>query len=181
MWLGFSGFLSRTISRLRGRPATSDGRPQAQKVHRNRPASLEANLELGQRVYDALVRETSADFVAQYARYILSDDPDIVAMRLPHGFWRRFVEGQLHLQFNVAQRLRLYRALRIYMSRRSDCPVTLTAMRAGRRRHSARSDGGRYNAAKARGIGWALLQFFIDEVQELRSRSDSTILLNKAR
>ena len=37
------------------------------------------------------------------------------------------------------------------------------------------------NARKAAGLGFALLQFFVDNVQRLRSRADSCMLMQKAK
>jgi hypothetical protein len=54
-------------------------------------------------------------------------------------------------------------------------------MRAGQRRDARRCKGGEYNATKARGLGFALLQWFVDHVQVLRSRSDSKMLLDRAK
>ena len=40
---------------------------------------------------------------------------------------------------------------------------------------------GALNSRKAPGLGFALLQFFVDHVQRLMSRADSCLLMSKAR
>jgi hypothetical protein len=44
-----------------------------------------------------------------------------------------------------------------------------------------RNAGSSKNASKDSGIGHALLQYYIDEVQSLKSRADSNMLIDKAR
>ena len=75
--------------------------------------------------------------------------------------------------------MRLRKALKLYISK--DARTTRAAMRDGRRPDSKRNSGAAQNAAKAGGIGFALLQFFIDEIQVLRCRADSSMLLKKAK
>ena len=58
---------------------------------------------------------------------------------------------------------------------------TRMALRGHRRGLSHRSNGGAENAAKAVGLGFALLQYFVDVVQRLCCRADSMLLMKKAR
>ena len=73
------------------------------------------------------------------------------------------------------------RALQFYVLRRQDGASTSAAMRGMRDRQSCRSKGGALNSRKAAGLGFALLQFFVDHVQRLMSRADSCLLMKKAR
>ena len=73
------------------------------------------------------------------------------------------------------------RALEMYAVRKSSGAGTRAAMRGTRAPGSCRGDGGRYNRRKAVGLGFALVQWFVDHCQRLLCRSDSCLLLSKAR
>jgi hypothetical protein len=100
---------------------------------------------------------------------------------IPYGFWRRFITEDLKSQYSDRKRMQLLRALRFYVQRKMGGACTPAAMRGMRDRHSCRSKGGALNSRKAAGLGFALLQWFVDHVQRLMSRADSCMLMNKAR
>ena len=50
-----------------------------------------------------------------------------------------------------------------------------------RKGSSYRNSGAAQNRTKAVGLGWVLLQFFVDVVQKLECRADSELLMSKAR
>ena len=94
---------------------------------------------------------------------------------LPYGFWRRFMTEDLGTQYTDRKRMQLLRALRFYVQRKMDGASTPAAMRGMRAPNSCRSDGGAFNSRKAAGLGFALLQWFVDEVQQLKTRADSCL------
>ena len=91
------------------------------------------------------------------------------------GFWRRFLEEELHVPYNTRQRLHFYKALRWVANHRAGGATSLVALRGNRRRGSQRGDGGALNRRRAVGLGHALLQYFVDHVQRLMCRSDSQL------
>ena len=101
--------------------------------------------------------------------------------QLPWGFWRRFLEVEMKVQYTARQRLSFSRALKFVAQRRAEGAASLAAKRGRRRRGSCRGEGGALNRRLAPGLGFALLQYFVDHVQRLMSRSDSTLLMNEAR
>ena len=86
----------------------------------------------------------------------------------------------MRLHYTNRQRLRCFRALVFFVERTANGENTTTTMLSGRRAKAKRAKGAEHNATKARGIGYALLQFFVDNVQALRSRADSCLLLMEA-
>ena len=95
--------------------------------------------------------------------------------------FKYFVEQELNLVYSNRNRLHCLRCFALHIDRSSLGGSTWGSMRDGMRRDAKRRKGAEHNASKARGLGWALLQYFIDEVQVLRSRADSCLLLDKAR
>ena len=108
------------------------------------------------------------------------DNDDQKIYTLPQGFWRRFIVSQ-HQKFYKWRQIEYYRALQTYLINTADGQHTRAAMRGMRKPGSCRSSGCARNRVLAYGLGFALLQFFVDEVQTLRSRADSVMLLSKAR
>ena len=180
--------------------------PAARKQHKYDPRSVEASIELGERV----VRFLEATFgpessfmlekVATRARGSQpsrATDPVIVDLvgeedadsqcsgdhsaDLPYGFWRRFMTEDMHIQYTHRKRMQLTRSLQFYLLRKQEGASTMFAMRGMRDRGHCRSSGGSLNARKAAGLGFQLLQFFVDHVQRLMCRADSCLLMKKAR
>ena len=141
---------------------------------------LETKLELGARIEKCIIAKYGEEFYQRYKTALSGRRLDEGAVKMPRGFWPNFIVVEMQLKHTVQQRLRCYRALRTYIERTSNGELTFSAMCAGRRRHSKRKRGGEYNASKARGLGHALCQFFVDEIQVLKSRADSIRLLEKA-
>lgn len=100
---------------------------------------------------------------------------------LPHGFWRRFIVTNQNQTFSKSRQTMYSRALRCYLLSTADGAHTQAAMRGMRSPTSCRNSGAARNSVLAAGLGFALLQFFVDHVQKLQSRSDSTMLVQKAR
>ena len=100
---------------------------------------------------------------------------------LPYGFWRRFCDEDLATQYTDRKRMQLIRALTFYVQRKRTGASTRAGMRGMRASASCRSSGGADNSQRAPGLGFALLQFFVDHVQRLMSRADSCLLMSKAR
>ena len=76
--------------------------------------------------------------------------------------------------------MRLIRAVKIYAVRARKGCITRAASRGFRKVDSKCSCGGAQNRIKAVGLGFALLQFFVDVVQRLQCRADSALLMRKA-
>ena len=112
-----------------------------------------------------------------------SDDCDAGPSKkiMPYGFWRRYVENEMRLEWSKRTMVMLGRALSFYVQRKESGAITHVALLGMRAVNSCRSDGGSKNSEKAGGVGFALLQFFVDYVQRLKSRSDACMLLKKAR
>jgi len=113
--------------------------------------------------------------------HVVDDDPAQDIPVLPYGFWRRFLEDDMQTQYTNKKRKQFCRALEFYVLRTSAGADTRTAMRGMRNPGSCRSSGGSLNARKAEGLGFSLLQFFVDHVQRLQCRADSCLLMKEAR
>ena len=156
---------------------------------RNQPATLDDQLTLGERVYHFLEDSYGLEYAAEYAtvKYPRSKGSISAYDRreddLPRGFLRDFVEDILGLIYSDCYRTRCRRALHAYLDRVGPQPtMTRIAARGERKGTSCRSSGGAYNALKGGGGLWfALLQWFVDELQGCKLRIDSSILLEKAR
>ena len=157
---------------------------------RNTSIDIDSKLNLGERVHVFLVQKLGEERSESYVRDalrraegpILVDDPGSQPMiALPHFFWRDFLCAELHLDYSTTKRLQAYRSWLFFLCQRKDGGKTRAAMRGERSRGSTRSTGGALNAQKARGLGFMLLQFFVDEVCKLSCRADSQLLMEHAR
>ena len=189
---------------LRGRPVPNIGEKATfRRQHLNNKRPVEAQIEHGQRAIAHMVRrygQTRADellegMVAEWSRNsttgaggihcdpidVDADEEKRPAKRCCWGFWRSFLEDEIGLQYTARQRKHFHRALVFVARRRLEGAKTQAAMRGARKRGSFRGDGGALNSRLAPGLGHALLQYFVDHVQRLMCRSDSTILMNRAR
>ena len=101
--------------------------------------------------------------------------------KLPYGFWQHFFKNGLQTQITKSKHMRYHRGFELYLRRRLEGASTKVALRGLRAAGSHRSDGGALNSRKAPGLGFSLLQWFVDEVRRLQCRSDSCMLLAKAR
>ena len=191
--MGFADF-------LRGGPAAKAAPikklPQVRK-HRNEKVPVEASIQTGERIVAFMESKYGAEKTqilledverrANGSQPILVCDADgddnhaRAAGGLPHGFWKMFCLEEMQVAYTNQSRCKYGRALRYYVSRKAEGAQTLTSMRGMRKPKSCRSDGGALNAQKARGLAFTLLQWFVDHVQRLKCRSDSVMLMNRAR
>jgi len=107
------------------------------------------------------------------------DEPGTVSM--PYGFWRRFMQDAIGTAFSKRKRQQLMRSFKYYAERRAAGATTDLALRHDRKVGSCRGSGGSQNHRRVPGLGFALLQFFVDNVQRLMTRADSHLLMAKAR
>ena len=174
-------------------------RPRARKEHKYGNITVGANIALGERVASFLEsiygQERAALMLQKVAQRCGGSQPSPAAYpipvdldgdadpndcaSLPYGFWRRFMTEELAIQYTERKQMLLSRALKFYVLRAESGAGTLAAMRGMRARNSCRSRGGALNARKAAGLGVALLQFFVDDVQRLMPRADSIMLMKK--
>ena len=192
---------------LRGPSAAGVPKQRTQRrQHKYDRHTVEASIELGERaatflqsIYGQERATQMLEKVAQRANGSQPSpaaDPMIVDLdgaedpncnlahldaRLPHGFWRRFMTEEMAAQYTDRKKMQLIRALKFYVQRKREGASTPAAMRGMRARNSCRSSGGALNSRKAAGLGFALLQFFVDHVQRMMTRADSCLLMSKAR
>ena len=137
---------------LQGQPVTA-GRRQ----HKYEARSVDASLAHGERVVAFLEScygpEASARMLETVARRAAGSQPssarDEPWASLPYGFWRRFMEEDMKIQFSGRKRQQLIRSLQLYVRRKQEGASTISAMRGMRARGSCRSSGGALNARKA--------------------------------
>ena len=172
--MSFGSFLERTVV---ARPEQQRCRNAAQRYQME---TLERRLELGSHIAAALRERHGEECLRACVASIPEEGTEERANRFPYGFWRHFCEQEMHLQFTTRQRVHCYRCF-VQCTERSQLGDTRATQRDGQNPKSKRRKGGEHNASKARGLGWMLLQFFVDEVQVLRSRADSGLLMEKAR
>ena len=166
---GFSDFLSRTLER----PPKHVKKTYAKKKHKWQQDELGVKIDLGERVV-LYIRKVCGD---DFADVMLAgtDRP------MPYKFWQRFITSERDMRYNQRERLRCYRALQLYLASFRQGKRTKAAMLDGLPSKRKRQLGSEHNASKDCGLGHALLQYYIDEVQSLHSRADSVMLLDKAR
>lgn len=170
---GFSDFLCRTVSTHyeRSKHVKKAGTKQAKKCLGE---SLARKIELGQHAL-SFVKERKDD---KFVQRVLDNDRTAI---MPNNFWRDFVQDELGLVYNTRNRLRCFRALQLIVKRSCGDRKSATAKRDGDKGTAKRKRGSEKNATKGKGLGHALLTFFIDEIQSLHSRADSVMLLDKLR
>ena len=172
LWM-FHAFLERNLSSCQ---QAKTPRFRAANKNRNQSDALRPRLQLGEEILRT-IREEHGD---EFADKLLMDAANV---SVPRSFWKHFFEHMLELTYTTKQRLRCYRALKLYIERRGnhssaramcglDAP-TAKRLRVGNRRLGRK--------AKAAGLSYALLQVFVDEFQVIQSRSDSNLLLKRAR
>ena len=145
---------------LRGAGADDTRRPaKRQYVYEKR--SIEASIELGERVANYLqdvcgqdratlilneIAERAKASQASFADGPSAPSQDVNGSQpspcLPYGFWRSFVEGELAVQFTRRTRMKLWRSVQYYALRKVAGASTLVAMRGTRAMNSCRGSGG---------------------------------------
>jgi len=166
---GFSDFLCRTFAG----PAQPVKKAYGRRKNKWQQDELGVKIDLGERVV-LFIREVCGDEFAD--RMLAGTD-----MPMPHRFWQRFITSKLSMLYNQRERVRCFRALQFYLASYRQGKRTRAAMLDGLPARRKRKRGSEKNASKDCGIGHALLQYYIDEVQSLSSRADSVMLLDKAR
>lgn len=142
---------------------------------RNQSVSLQQRLALGQLLI-AYLRRTYPETAEPEADPLLLEK-----FRYPYGFFKRFIREELRLPYTNAKRLQCRKALELLRAALDTTASSPAAMRDFRPARSVRGDGGSKNASKSCALSFHLFQYFVDEFQELRSRSDSALLLKEAR
>ena len=145
---------------LRGACADDTRRPaKRQYVYEKR--SIEASIELGERVANYLqdvcgqdratlilneIAERAKASQASFADGPSAPSQDVNGSQpspcLPYGFWRSFVEGELAVQFTRRTRMKLWRSVQYYALRKVAGASTLVSMRGARAMNSCRGSGG---------------------------------------
>jgi len=167
---GFSDFLSRSLEK----PTQNVRKTYRKNKHKWQQEQLGVKISLGEHVV-LYIRKVCGD---EFADKMLAGTD----LAMPHRFWQRFIASELdHISYSQRERLRCYRALQFYVAGFRQGKRTKAAMLDGVSAKRKRRPGSEKNASKDLGIGHALLQYYIDEVQSLRSRADSVMLLDKAR
>ena len=176
------------------------------KLHKRDHIRLDAQIDLAERIVISLKSEignqnTAALLVSwgkkhgsQPSRAIddgefrVVDDSDDGATdhshsvkRVPYGFWQRFVRDELDQKYTDKKKTQLLRALQQYAIQKREGCQTRVSLRGYRKGSSFRGSGGANNATKASGLGFELLQYFVDVVQRLQCRTDSMMLMKQAR
>ena len=193
---------------LVGQPTHTPVRPVSCRQYKYQKRTLDATLSLGERVqafmlsmygreeatriFDAIVTGSQPNSSVETSQ-APSQNIEIIDLEcaekhdaaarniVPYGFWTRFFREEMHQPTTNQRRKAAFKSLRWCLLRKEAGAVTHVGMRASRAGGSCRSDGGRFNAEKARGFAFVMLQFFVDQVQRLMSRADSCFLLAEAR
>ena len=190
-------------------PEKGSKRRPAKPSHRNDAPTLDTNLDNAERIVARLASEIGEEQTSQLLEALAKkemearrrfskvdaysaqpscldltaddDDDDEDLSHVPYGFWPRFQRNDLHVIPSAARKVRLQRALKMYAVRLHGGCGTRMAFRGLRKGASKRSNGGANNATKAIGLGFALLQYFVNVVQSLQCRADSAMLMAQAR
>ena len=152
-------------------PLSIPGLPQA----RNQSVSIQHQLALGQRIVAFLAREYPDAAEAG------AGPMELKTFRFPYGFFKRFIRQELRLAYATAKRLQCRKAVEVLRAALERGAGTPAALRDFRAIASTRGSGGQHNASKSVALSYDLFQYFVDEFQTLRSRSDSALLLKEAR
>ena len=179
-------------------------------VHRNQGKSLDEQLDHGERIAAQLTSEIGAQKTSELLEVFAkreirrqsrcskskaggvqpsvvelisddSEDENDAGIKVPFGFWERFIKDDLNLVPNRTRKMRALRALNAHaLGAYQGCQTRMSArgLRPGK---SKRSTGGARNATKTIGLHHALLQYFVDCVGRLMCRADSCMLMEKAR
>lgn len=168
--LMFANLLARAFG-----AGVAEKRKRASNVTAIRHAdTLERHLNMAKHIAMFLTEEYGEEIVHQLKR------KDKRA-RFPKGFWKKFINEELRLCYSNRQRQKCYRAWEIWVERTSQGQKATFDMLNGDEPSAKRRKGGSKNSKKAPGLGHALLQCFVDGFQVLRSRADSSLLMEQLR
>ena len=146
------------------------------KEYKRHGKTIDESLDIGAQAWSFLTRKIGEEGASRYMDCVLHQSEPA---RVPYGFWPDFCR-EMELQYNNQTRQRYQRSLETYIHARNSGGMSREALRGNRQRGSKRLASGD-RARKAPGLGAALLQFFVDEIQWLKTRADSCLLLAKAR
>ena len=144
---------------------------------RNRSACVDEQVSLGTRFYTHLQHEVGV----QRAKEILISRRDgQERIRMPRGMYEGFCKHGWNLESTKVRHKVLERVFTVLALRMTfgSTPLALRGTDQGMRRRKKRWTP---QNCKAHGLSFMLLEFFIDEVQQLYCRADSTMLMNRAR
>ena len=151
--------------------------------HRNGGVfTLEAKMDVGRRAFQRLQESLGPAYAELWAKELKSkmqrrtrgeDMQGHCDISLPRRFLRSVVTEDLCLKWTDQSRMRVTRALEVFVERR-DFGFTALAQRNGRRKLSRRSDGGARNALKpgSESLSHSLLQWFVDDCISIGCRAD---------
>ena len=181
----FTAFLERSITRRAADAAASKkggrqaGKKSAKEYH---VMEFRKKLELGSRIAQFYEEKHGGESLRILLRKINPEEEDFEPWRrkFPWGFWKEFIETEMCMMFNDARRMHCARCFDLHVGSLALGGDSTISRLNGLRRHAKKRRGGERNALKCESLGWHLLQYFVDEMQVLRSRMDSTMLINKA-
>ena len=182
-------------------------RPKQQPVSRkyaNDSLSWDARICHGKRIEASLTRLYGLAFTEQLLKNIaiqqLGSQPSIAdsvrprknaddgvqeeiwtGTSVPHAFWPRYISSELGQLDSTRMKMRLRKALRTHAVEKYRSAQTRAGLCPVRSGSSYRSSGGANNSTKAVGLGFMLLQYFVNICQELSCRTDSLMLMQQAR
>ena len=193
-----------------GKPEERGNKRLSMPVYRNDAPTLDSQLDHAERIVARLTSETGTEKTSKLLEALAKneieaehrrspvdadgsqpslvdltagddDDDDDEDLTLPYGFWTRFIKDELNLTPSRNRKMRLKRALKVHAVRLHKGCSTRTAFRGLRKGDSKRCKEGAQNSIKAVGLGFALLQYFVDVIHRLQCRTDSLMLMTKAR
>ena len=134
------------------------------RQHKNGTVTIDADLDEGERIHAHMRRqygaEAAADFVQQAAGAPYGRP-------IPYGFYRKYIEEELHMTYERKKRQSLYRSFKVYAERKATGAVMRVGFRGERKKGSCRGGGGRQFSKNCPELGSRLLQFFVDRIQNL--------------
>ena len=144
-------------------------------MSRNGSITLDNRLQTGTRFLVFLAEKHGQDV----ADALLAARRTDAKLRMPRSIYRDYCEEVWKMTYSAQRRTALARAFEEIARRRPNGTGQL-ALRAGQQGNARRAPGGGPKCL-AFGLSHSLLQFFVDEVQQLYCRADSTLLMNHAR
>ena len=147
-------------------------------AYKREAKSIEESLDIGGKAWHFLVNKVGEEKANRYFGWV-TNQSESGQERLPFGFWKDFCETIMEVEYTNKRRQRYSVSLVTYLQALSSGGTSRESLRGRRKRGSKRLASGD-RARKAPGISIALLQFFVDEIQVMKNRADSSLLLAKA-
>ena len=195
--MSYEEFIRGSLDASGSQPRTR-AKKTAPKTRTREGLELDGKLDQSERVVAALQDELGPAKTAYFLAYLArryrgtthnremvdltsdSDEEDVRTTAVPYGFWPRYMRS-VNLLFTYRKKMQLSRSLIQYAQRQHSGCRTRVGFRGMRKGKSLRCSGGAENATKGVGLSFMLLQYFVDFVQRLKCRTDSTLLMQKAR